>query len=188
MVRRVCGFDVRPNQHNESPLVSWPHGSRRRVAPPHHEGLALCRLLAPRPEERAQRASRRTGHAKNDDTTSRSRGAWRPSFFIDLALRNRGRREDRVPFAPMVRVQQKKHAAEPQVRAEQPAFPAQWCYGLYVLSPVTRLCCHRHRRDAKHPRRLDASPGASGPHDFAVRVVPFVSQHIASIASRAQRP
>jgi hypothetical protein len=25
----------------------------------------------------------------------------------------------------------------------QPAFPAQWCYGLYVISPVTGLCCHR---------------------------------------------
>jgi hypothetical protein len=36
----------------------------------------------------------------------------------------------------MVRVQQKKHAAEPQVQPEQPAFPAQWCYGLYVISPV----------------------------------------------------
>ena len=24
-----------------------------------------------------------------------------------------------------------------------PAFPAQWLYGLYVLSPVSGLCCHR---------------------------------------------
>jgi hypothetical protein len=38
-----------------------------------------------------------------------------------------------------------------------------------ALSPVTGLCCHRHRRDAKHRRQLDASVGASGPHDFAVR-------------------
>jgi hypothetical protein len=68
----------------------------------------------------------------------------------------------------------KKHAAEPQVRAEQPAFPAQWFYGLYVISPVTRLCCHRHQRDAKHHRQLNASLGASGPHDFAVRVASFV--------------
>src|SRR5215468_5662602 len=30
----------------------------------------------------------------------------------------------------------KKHAAEPQVQPKQPAFPAQWFYGLYVLSPV----------------------------------------------------
>ena len=63
----------------------------------------------------------------------------------------------------------KKHAAEPQVRADQPAFPAQWFYGLYVISPVTGLSCHRRQRDAKHHRQLDASVGAPGPYDFAVR-------------------
>src|ERR1700758_5014176 len=69
---------------------------------------ALARLLTmrvwlcaaherPHPEERASRASRRMRHTKNDDTTSRSRGAWRPSFSIDSPLiENRGRREGRV--------------------------------------------------------------------------------------------
>jgi hypothetical protein len=38
----------------------------------------------------------------------------------------------------------------------------------FVLSPVTGLFCHR--RLADHPAKLDASVGASGPHDFAVRV------------------
>jgi hypothetical protein len=37
----------------------------------------------------------------------------------------------------------------------------------FVLSPVTMLVCHRHRAVA---RQLDTSVGASGPHDFAVRV------------------
>jgi hypothetical protein len=37
----------------------------------------------------------------------------------------------------------KKHAAEPQVQADHPAFPARWFYGLYVISPVTMLGCHR---------------------------------------------
>jgi hypothetical protein len=27
-----------------------------------------------------------------------------------------------------------------------PAFPAQWLYGLYVLSPATNSCCHRRQR------------------------------------------
>src|SRR5215472_14607907 len=63
----------------------------------------------------------------------------------------------------------KKHAAEPQVQADQPAFPAQWFYGLYVISPVTGLSCHRRRRDAKHHRQLSASVGAPGPYDFTVR-------------------
>ena len=62
----------------------------------------------------------------------------------------------------------KKHAAEPQVQPDQPAFPAQWFYGLYALSPVTGLFCHRHF--AIIVARLSASVGAPGPHDFAVRV------------------
>jgi hypothetical protein len=37
----------------------------------------------------------------------------------------------------------------------------------FVLSPVTGLCCHR--RYADNSAKLDASVGASGPHDFAVR-------------------
>jgi hypothetical protein len=37
----------------------------------------------------------------------------------------------------------------------------------FVLSPVTGLFCHRRLRNTF--RQLDASVGASGPHDFAVR-------------------
>jgi hypothetical protein len=62
----------------------------------------------------------------------------------------------------------KKHAAEPQVQADHPAFPAQWLYGLYVIFPVTMLGCHRH--PAGHDlARLSACIGAPEPHDFAVR-------------------
>jgi hypothetical protein len=39
--------------------------------------------------------------------------------------------------------------------------------GSFALSPVTGLCCHRRRRSLL--RQLDASVGASGPHDFTVR-------------------
>src|ERR1700694_1417546 len=38
----------------------------------------------------------------------------------------------------------------------------------FVLSPVTGLVCHRHRRNCL--RQLDASVGASGPPAFAIRV------------------
>jgi hypothetical protein len=38
----------------------------------------------------------------------------------------------------------------------------------FALSPVTGLFCHRRLRNTF--RKLDASVGASGPHDFAVRV------------------
>ena len=57
----------------------------------------------------------------------------------------------------------------------------------FALSPVTGLCCHRRPRNIS--RKLDASIGASGPHDFAVRIG-AVRQRAAkaSIASRTQRP
>src|ERR1700736_3118014 len=38
----------------------------------------------------------------------------------------------------------------------------------FVLSPVTGLFCHRHRRNYFH--QLDTSVGVSGPHVFAVRL------------------
>jgi hypothetical protein len=38
----------------------------------------------------------------------------------------------------------------------------------FVLSPVTGLFCHRHQRNCF--RQLDTSVGASGPHDFTVRL------------------
>jgi hypothetical protein len=38
----------------------------------------------------------------------------------------------------------------------------------FVLSSVTGLFCHR-RLAKKNSAKLDASVGASGPHDFAVR-------------------
>ena len=56
-----------------------------------------------------------------------------------------------------------------------------------VLSPVTGLSCHR-RHAEMNSRQLDASVGASGPHDFAVRVPRgSSSRSFASIAPRTQR-
>src|SRR5436190_2667007 len=53
----------------------------------------------------------------------------------------------------------------------------------FALSPVTGLCCHCRQR--KYFRQLDASVGASGPHDFAVRLsVRSSSDTLASTASR----
>jgi hypothetical protein len=96
-----------------------------------------------------------------------------PDFFDRSTLiENRGRREGRVLAAPMVRVQQKSTRQNHRYEPEQPAFPAQWFYGLYVISPVTRLCCHRRFASSA---KLSASLGAPGPHDFAVRDISFVS-------------
>jgi hypothetical protein len=56
--------------------------------------------------------------------------------------------------------------------------------GSFALSPVTGLVCHRRRRSLL--RRLDASVGASGPHDFAVHLKRRSST--APSASTASRP
>ena len=56
-----------------------------------------------------------------------------------------------------------------------------------ALSLVTGLCCHHHRRDAKHHRQLDASVGASGPHGFAVRAQRHSSFDVACV-HRIPRP
>jgi hypothetical protein len=57
----------------------------------------------------------------------------------------------------------------------------------FVLSLVTGLFCHHRLADTS--AKLDASVGASGPHDFAVRA--GITRQLmppTSIASRAQRP
>ena len=54
----------------------------------------------------------------------------------------------------------------------------------FVLSPVIGLVCHRHQRTCI--RRLGASVGASGPHDFAVRK--SAPSSLAPPASTASRP
>jgi hypothetical protein len=52
----------------------------------------------------------------------------------------------------------------------------------FVLSPVTGLCCHRRFKRITPPK-LDASVGASGPHDFAVRKM----QRLVSAPPRVHR-
>src|SRR6202012_1197972 len=90
-----------------------------------------------------------------------------------LALDNRGRREDRVRAAPAVSCANahKENAHEHTGSAEgvRPSLRNGFT-AYFVLSPAIGLSCHRHQRDAKHHRRLDASVEASGPHDFAVRI------------------
>ena len=96
----------------------------------------------------------------------------------------RGRREGRVSADTHGPRAAKKHAAEPQVQPGQPAFPAQWCYGLYVLSPVrpgfvVTVPCDAGNvvTSATMRQRIARGTciGAPGPHDFAVRDMSFVS-------------
>src|ERR1700737_3043008 len=87
-----------------------------------------------------------------------------------LSLDNRGHRECRVPAAPAASCA--KLVVHTSVVAtgspEQPGIPRAMVLTAYFVLPGDRLSCHR--RCADHPAKLDASVGASGPHDFAVRV------------------
>ena len=68
---------------------------------------------------------------------------------------------------PRPRVQQKAHALA-TTGTPPPAFPARWFTAYIALSPGTGLFCPR--RSADKSANLNASVGASGPHDFAVRI------------------
>src|SRR5450432_2284481 len=110
---------------------------------------------------------------------SRPRDAMRPSraFYFSPP---RGRGECRVPAAPaascaIVVIERTRVTTS---TPESPGIPARNGFNAYVvLSPVTGLFCHRRQRikfclspvGPTQLRELDASVGASGPHDFAVR-------------------
>src|SRR5260370_2372878 len=78
---------------------------------------------------------------------------------------------------PQPRVRNKKaHEQVTTVTPVSPGIPRAMVLTVsFVLSPVTGLFCHRHRRSFL--RRLHASVGASGPHDFAVRVSTIRQAH-----------
>jgi len=70
------------------------------------------------------------------------------------------------------------------LRRKSPGIPRAMVLTVsFVISLVTGLVCHHRIADTS--ARLDASVGASGPHDFAVRKVSaFVNTLLASTASR----
>jgi hypothetical protein len=115
----------------------------------------------------------------NADVIPRSRGAIRPSFasFYTLVKR-RGRREDRVRAAPAVScaICTKKCAHEHTGSAESIRPSLRNGFTAYsVLSPVTGFVA---TVADGYLRQLDASIGASGPHDFAVRLSAVRQWHI----------
>ena len=64
---------------------------------------------------------------------------------------NRGRGEFRVPNAPAawcaLGVVKYAHQYSQRRHRKHPAFPTQWFYGLYVISPATNSFCHRRHAD-----------------------------------------
>jgi hypothetical protein len=136
---------------------------------------------------------RSSGLQDRADTASRSRRAFRASFAPTsrpprsegAVLPQEGSRECRAPDAPAaLRAKVESTQASHHGHAGSPGIPrAMVLTAYFALSPVTGLSCHRRRRNLF--RQLDASVGASGPHDFAVRKVALSSAaQPASIASR----
>jgi hypothetical protein len=155
-----------PHQRRGAPLIRGPSrggGSRfceaalRAASRPGHECQSCLLVLA-------------THSARVLQLTSapKRRGRMPPQ--------ERGR-EDRVRAAPAVScancTKENAHEHTGSAEAVRPSLRNGFT-AYFVLSPVTGLCCHRHPREALASRELDASNGASGPHDFAVRLTPFV--------------
>jgi len=97
-----------------------------------------------------------------------------------------GRREDRVTAAPMAPVREEKHGAgttgtsrinRPSLRNGSTAYTCSPRWPGFVVTVISRSFCW-----------FNASLGAPGPHDFAVRIMLLVRQYAASIASRCLRP
>jgi hypothetical protein len=121
------------------------------------------------------------------NAASRSRRATRASFVLNV-LPTLNRRAQGMPGARRARSRVRKvestrvshHGHAGNTRHS----PRNGFNGCFALSPVTGLSCHRRQWSYLH--QLDASVGASGPHDFAVRKISaFVNAPPASIASRA---
>jgi hypothetical protein len=104
----------------------------------------------------------------------RSRGVLRPKFSISFALfENRGRREDRVRAAPAVSRAKLciKHAHEHTGLAETHRPSLRNGFTAYFeLALVTGFLATIIPEKRLLLKGLDASTGASGPHDFTVRI------------------
>ena len=74
-----------------------------------------------------------------------------------------------VPIAPMGPVQQKSTGVGPQVNRSNAGFPCAMVYGLLRALPGDRACLPPSPPWSLLHEGLNASVGAPGPHDFAVR-------------------
>ena len=104
------------------------------------------------------------------------------TFHPLMKQRAQGRPGARCTRGLVCKVHKRKRTRAYRFSGGNPAFPAQWFYGLLRALPGDRLSCHRHFVRT-YPTKLGASTGAPGPHDFAVRAKPRSS--VAAFASTA---
>jgi hypothetical protein len=99
----------------------------------------------------------------------RSRDAIAPEVWPTTLVRRRAQGKPGARCTRSLACEIIKHTSV--VTTGSPVSPGLPCAMVltvsFGLSPVTGLCCHR--RLANCFAKLDASVGASGPHDFAVR-------------------
>jgi hypothetical protein len=84
-----------------------------------------------------------------------------PEFSKITSLDERGRRECRAidsPAAPRAKIKSTQ-ISPPQVRRNNPAFPARWFYGFLRALPGDRALLSPSLRDAKHHRKLTSASG-----------------------------
>ncbi len=164
---------------------SGPHGSRRRLRASSPRGSDCASRRTPSSRGAATRSAR----ARPDDKLRGvSRDVPRKEYCRGFAF---SRRELRPRFASCPPSSMKRAQGMPGARctrglacslrstknthehtgsAEAVRHPLRSGFTAYIaLSSGNGLSCPRHPRDAKHHRELDASVGAPGPRDFAVR-------------------
>jgi len=103
---------------------------------------------------------------------SHSRDSIRPSFAESFALKNRGRREDRVRAAPAVscarNAQANAHEHTGSAEAVRPSLRNGFT-AYFVLSPARPGFLSPSLPRSLLLKNLTPTTGASGSHDFAVR-------------------
>src|SRR3954451_21004894 len=99
-----------------------------------------------------------------------SRGTKRPRLADSFGPKQRAQGMPGARRARSLACKIKKHTSiVTTVTPGSPGIPRTMVLTVsFVLFPVTGLVCHRRQR--KYFRRLDASVGASEPHDFAVHL------------------
>jgi hypothetical protein len=101
-----------------------------------------------------------------------------------LTLQSEGAGNAGCTLHPRSRVQYVDRGAHEHTgQRRHPTFPAQWLYGLYRALPGRAGLVVTVAREKLASHELDASIGASGPHDFAVR-----DQHRRRRAAFAHEP
>ena len=122
------------------------------------------------------------------NTTSRSRSAIRPKFAINLPDPPiRGSRECRVRAAPAVSRaigNKEKRTRAYRFSGSNPAFPAQWFYGLFRALPGDRALLPPSPLRSLLLRNLTPASGRQDHTSLPSASTPFVIGASASTASR----